>query len=63
MDLSSIPRVHSVMLMGLDFSMRPENVRFEVSKGFIRPLPEAKVMHEIKKFAILVYNQEKFTPL
>lgn len=63
MDISLIPRVDSVVLMGLDFSMRPQNVRFEVSKGFIRPMEEDRVMREIKNLALMVYEHERLTPM
>lgn len=63
MDIASIPKVESVVLTGLDFSMRPANVRYELSKGFIAPLRENRVTHLIKGLAVMVYNQEKFTPL
>lgn len=63
MDVTSVPRVESVALLGLDFSMRPENVRFEASKGFIKPLPEQQAMDQIRSLAMLVYDQEKFTAL
>lgn len=63
MDIAAIPKVESIVLMGLDFSMRPENVRFEASNGFITPLPANIVMHKIKSLALMVYEQEKLTPL
>lgn len=62
-DIAATPKVDSVALMGLDFSMRPENVRYEVSKGFLTPAPEDFSMHKIKSLAILLYEQERFTPL
>lgn len=63
MDIASIPKVDSVVLMGLDFSMRPDSVRYELSKGFIKPAPEQFVMHKIKSLALMVYEQGKFAPL
>ena len=60
--VEDIPTMDSVVLTGLDFSMRPERVRYEVAQGFIRPLSEANVKHQIKCLAILVYNQMYFTP-
>lgn len=63
MDIASIPKIQAVILMGLDFSMRPERVRYELTKGFIAPLREDRVMHKMKTHALMVYNQEKFTPL
>ena len=62
MDIASIPRIESIVLTGLDFSMNPEKVRFEAQKDFIKGLPETKVMHIIKSLAVMVYNQEKMTP-
>ena len=62
MDIASIPRIDSVVLTGLDFSMKPESARFEADKGFIKPFPEIKVMHQVKALAVMVYNQEKMTP-
>lgn len=32
--------------------MNPDKVCYEVSKGFIKPFPEIKVMHEIKTLAV-----------
>lgn len=63
MDIASIPKVESVMLMGLDFSMRPEHARFEVTKGFIRPLAEDRVRYKISEYALFVYNQERFSSM
>ena len=63
MDIASIPKVDSVSLMGLDFSMRPEKVRYEVHQGFISAAPEHFAMHTIKSIAIMVYQQERFTPM
>lgn len=63
MDISAVPRINSIVLTGLDFSMKPERARYEVEKGFIKPFPEVKVMHQIKSLAIMVYNQEKMTYL
>ena len=62
MDIESIPRIESIVLTGLDFSMKPERARYEVQQGFIKGLPETKVMHIIKSLAVMVYNQEKMTP-
>ena len=61
-DIASIPRVESIVLTGLDFSMKPERARYEVEQGFIRGFPEVKVKHIIKALAVMVYNQEKMTP-
>lgn len=61
-NISAIPRIDSVVLTGLDYSMNPENARFEADKGFIKAFPEIKVMHQLKALAIMVYNQEKMTP-
>ena len=54
MDIGAIPRINSVVLTGLDFSMRPERTRYEVTQGFIKPFPEIKVMHTIKSLAVMV---------
>ena len=54
MDIAAIPRMKSVVLTGLDFSMKPEKAGYEVSKGFIKPFPEIKVMHTIKSLAMMV---------
>lgn len=62
-DIESIPRVESVVLTGLDFSMNPERVRYEVEKGWIRPLPEARVKHLIKTLAKMIHHQEHSTPV
>ena len=62
MDIASIPRIESIVLTGLDFSMNPEKARCEVERGFIVGFPEIKVMHIIKSLAVMVYNQEKMTP-
>ena len=62
MDITAIPRINSVILTGLDFSMKPDAARYEADKGFIKSFPEIKVMHQIKSLAIMVYNQEKMTP-
>ena len=61
MDIQNIPRLESVVLTGLDFSMKPDKARYEAQKGFIKPFPEIKVMHQIKSLAVMVYNQEKMT--
>lgn len=63
MDIASIPKVDSVPLMGLDFSMRPEKVRYEIHQGFTSAAPERFAMHTIKSIAIMVYQQERFTPM
>ena len=62
-DVNSIAKLDKIVLTGLDFSMRPEKARYEATKGFIKPLPEQMVMHRIKSLAIVVYNQEKMTPM
>ncbi|KAF2486764.1 hypothetical protein BDY17DRAFT_321529 [Neohortaea acidophila] len=62
MDLKTIPRMNSIVLTGLDYSMKPEHVRFESSKQFITPFPQIKVMHLIKSLALMIYNQEKLIP-
>ncbi|KAK3698560.1 hypothetical protein LTR37_016887 [Vermiconidia calcicola] len=62
MNIAAVPRIDSIVLTGLDFSMKPENARYEADKGFIKPFPEIKVMHTLKSLAVMVYNQEKLTP-
>lgn len=62
MDIATLPRINSIVLTGLDFSMKPDRARFEAEKGFIKPFPEIKVMHQIKSLAVMVYNQEKLIP-
>ena len=52
----------SIVLTGLDLSMRPERVHYEVQQGWVKPLPEVKVKHLIKSLTILVYNQMYLTP-
>jgi len=51
MDIASVPRVNSIVLTGLDYSMKPEHVRFEISRGMIEPFHDLKVMHLIKSLA------------
>ena len=51
MDIAAIPRVNSIVLTGLDFSMKPELASYESSKGYIKPFHEIKVMHLIKSLA------------
>lgn len=63
MDKPSKQIQDSVSPRGLDTSMRPEKVRYEASKGWINMMPEHIVMHQIKRLAIMVYEQEKFTAL
>lgn len=62
MDIANIPRLGTVVLTGLDFSMKPEHARYEADNSFIKPFPEIKIMHQIKSLAVMVYNQEKLTP-
>ncbi|KAK5171704.1 uncharacterized protein LTR77_003340 [Saxophila tyrrhenica] len=59
LDIAAAPLTDMVVLTGLDYSMRPSNVRMEAEKGWIKPFPEIKVMHQIKSLAVVVYNQEK----
>lgn len=51
MDIAVIPGISSVVLTGLDYSMKPEHVRFEISRGMIKPFHDLKVMHLIKSLA------------
>jgi len=51
MDIAAIPRIDSIVLTGLDYSMKPEHVRFEISRGMIKPFHDLKVMHLIKSLA------------
>lgn len=53
MNIAAVPRIDSIVLTGLDFSMKPENARYEADKGFIKPFPEIKVMHTLKSLAVM----------
>ena len=61
--VENIPTVESVALSGLDFSMRPDRVRYELQQRWIVSFPEVKVKHIIKSLTIMVYNQMYLTPI
>lgn len=50
-------RTTSVILTGLDASMKPGIARSAAAHGFIKPFPEAKVIHQIKTLAITICKQ------
>ncbi|KAK3058087.1 hypothetical protein LTR09_001164 [Extremus antarcticus] len=62
MDIALVPFIDPIILTGLDFSMKPSHARYEAEQGFIKPFPELKVIHQLKKLALAIYNQEKLIP-